>query len=117
MNDKREELIKALQENPDARIRFFVAEEVCAVDEYFGIGVIDRVEIKNTLDDLMGIDETYGLNKYKFYVKNDDYSEMFDSIKDNDPLMEAHPELTDDKIKEFIDNLPWQKTIVIYVEP
>lgn len=114
-NERTERLLNLIKENPDLRIVPIVDNEVCAGDDY------------STWCGSWGdarVDETYSSDE-RIYFRSVDDEDLAEQYADNifDELFPNRMSLTDEesdivdkKAKEIVNNLNWEKVIVVSIE-
>lgn len=109
-NEKIDNFIKLIQENPNLQVLPMVCEEVVADNmSCYWAGSFDVATVKKVY---------CGVTRWHFYKENDT-EEQIETLEDTDwwrASLVDYYEMEDTEIKEEYDKLPWKEYIVVYIE-
>lgn len=102
----RDELFRLMKENPDLPVVPMVDDEICVGDYGYSLGAWGPASVDEYL-----ICERYG------YVVFKSWDDVFDVLEHylTDEEYEKLPE-SEDECREYYDNLPWTKAIIVRIE-
>lgn len=101
----RDELFRLMKENPDLPVVPMVDDEICVGEYGYSLGAWGPASV-----------DEYLICKRYNYVVFKSWDDVFDVLEKylTDEEFEKLPESEED-CREFYDNLPWTKAIIVYI--